>query len=258
MLLPMHRRIRFAVGHFALSAAVVGTFLLLVHFVWYPSPLGRLEGVFFILALVVVVDVCLGPLLTLIVAAPSKPWRSLARDLAIIGAVQIAALGYGAYSAFVVRPAFLVFNADRFDVVTPGELVWRDGRRAADPQFQATSLTGPVWAHALAPTNETERVEMILAAAQGGPDLKNLPDLFHPWPAPRAVESVRARLQPLDKLTALGETHRAAVESALQRSGVAADDAAYVPLIARESTGVVMLRRSDLSIVGVLAVAPRY
>jgi hypothetical protein len=116
-------RLRFALGHLALSAVVVSAFVSLVLLVWYPAPLGRLEGVFPVLMLLVAVDVCLGPLLTLIVASPTKPRRSLYRDLTIIGVAQFAALGYGAHSTFVARPAFIVYNADRFDIVMPSELV---------------------------------------------------------------------------------------------------------------------------------------
>ena len=89
-------RLRFAVTHFLISAAVVGTFVAFVLFVLYPSPLSWLEGVTLVLLLVIAVDLCLGPLLTAIVSSPLKPRRELVRDLTAIGVVQLAALGYGA------------------------------------------------------------------------------------------------------------------------------------------------------------------
>lgn len=254
----MKHRLLFALGHLALSALVISAFVSFVLLVWYPAPLGRLEGIFAILMMLIVVDVCVGPLLTVIVASPAKPRRSLYRDMAIIGMAQIAALGYGAYSTFVARPAFIVYNADRFDVVTPGELVWRTGKRADDRRFHSAPLLGPAWAHALPPASEHDRLELMMGAVEGGPDIKNLPDLFHAWPAPSAMDVVRARLQPLQRLDSAGAAQLSQVTAELERTGVPAENAAYVPLIARDGTGVVLLRKSDLAVIGVVAVAPPY
>ena len=254
----INHRVRFALGHLALSAVVVSAFVSFVLLVWYPPPLGHLEGVYPILMLLVAVDVCFGPLLTLVVASPTKPRRSLYRDLAIIGVAQFAALGYGAHSTFVARPAFIVYNADRFDVVTPGELVWRTGKAADDPRFRSIPHFGPAWAHALPPVSGQERLELMIGTVEGGPDTKNLPDLFHAWPAPSAIDAVRSRLQPLQRLESLGAAQKDKVMAELQRTGSSAENAAYVPLIARDGAGVVLLSKNDLAIIGIVAVAPPY
>src|SRR5882724_5011733 len=87
-------RLRFFLSHLAISATVVGAAITFIAFVWYPPPLAQLEGIFKILLVMAGVDVCAGPLCTLVVASPNKSRRRLARDLAVIGAVQLAALGY--------------------------------------------------------------------------------------------------------------------------------------------------------------------
>ena len=189
-----NHRLRFALGHLALSALVISAFTVFVLQVWYPPPLGRLEGVYPILMMLVGVDVCVGPLLTLVVASPIKPRRSLYRDLTIIGMVRIAALGYGA-----------VFNLHRpsgFHRVQRRPVRCRYPRRtrlaqresADDRRFRSVPLFGPVWAHALPPVREQDRLELMLGSVEGGPDTKNLPDLFHSWPAPSAIGAVRSRL----------------------------------------------------------------
>jgi len=48
--------------------------------------------------IVVTVDVILGPLITLAVFNGVKPWTELRRDLAMVGVLQLAALGYGLWS----------------------------------------------------------------------------------------------------------------------------------------------------------------
>jgi hypothetical protein len=248
-------RLKFALTHLAVSALVVGIFLVVVLLVLFPAPIARLEGVYAVLALVIVVDVCLGPLLTGIVANPKKPRRELARDLSLIALVQLAALGYGAYSVVVARPAFVVFNTDRFDIVTPSELVWReaDGVQAA---FKSAPRFGPEWVQAVPPKDVAKRNELLFEAVQGGADLKNLPHLFQPWPA--EPESVRERIRPLSELIELGEAQRGAVTRALQTANASAAEVGYVPLLGRQATGVVLLRLADAAIVDVLPIAPKY
>src|SRR5262249_31768987 len=73
----------------AIATAVVSSMLLL----WYPRPFFAAAGGATLLVLLIGVDVVLGPLLTLVVYDPRK--KTLALDLAIIAALQLAALAYG-------------------------------------------------------------------------------------------------------------------------------------------------------------------
>ena len=115
-------RAKYFLGHLALSAALVGCAAGLILVLWYPGVLSRIDGVLPIVGMLVLVDVCLGPLLTLVVASPKKPRRELWRDLAVIGAVQGAALVYGVHAAYVGRPVFVVFDVKQFETVSAKEL----------------------------------------------------------------------------------------------------------------------------------------
>ncbi len=115
-------RAKYFLSHLALSAALVGCAAGLILVLWYPGVLSRIDGVLPIVGMLVLVDVCLGPLLTLVVASPKKPRRELWRDLAVIGAVQGAALVYGVHSAYVGRPVFVVFDVKQFETVSAKEL----------------------------------------------------------------------------------------------------------------------------------------
>ena len=64
-----------------------------------------------ILIIVCSVDLALGPTLTLIIANPKKPRRTLARDIAIIAAVQLVALAYGTATLWQGRPLYYTFSA---------------------------------------------------------------------------------------------------------------------------------------------------
>lgn len=250
-------RLRFALGHLAISAITVSAFISFVMLVWYPAPLGRLEGVFAILILLVVVDVCLGPLLTLVVASPTKSRRSLYRDLAIIGLAQAAALGYGAYSTFIARPAFIVFNADRFDIVTPSELVWDAGAEVGESDISQVSFTGPKWVHALPPDSVEVRNRLLFQAVGGGPDLKQYPQYYRKWPGD--PELVRSRMKGLDALEAeLRGSARNHLVEVLKEAGLRNEDVSYVPILGRQGTGIALLKRTDLSLVAAMNIDPSY
>ena len=246
----MQRRLRLTLGHLGFSALAVSAVVLWVLLVWYPSPLADLQGVTQVLLVLAFVDICLGPLLTFIIASPGKASRELFRDISIIVLAQLGALGYGTYTTFVARPAFVVFNSNRFDVVAASELVWKEGRRLQDRRFASAPLFGPVWAHALPPDSVEERNEILFSAVEGGPDLKNLPHLFHIWPQDDA--SVRSRLRPMSELAGMSDLHRQEVRKLEENLSLNADELAYVPLIGRSDIGVVVLRRSDLGIVAAI------
>jgi hypothetical protein len=248
------RRLRLFASHVFISAAAVGTLAALLLLVWYPGPLFTLQGAAVILMIVVFVDVVIGPLLTLIIASPKKGRRELTRDLAIIGAIQVAALLYGAHSLFVARPAFIVFDADRFDVVTANELVRDVPFPYRDQRFASTPLFGPLWVAATPPDSTEERNRLLFSAVQGGPQTRDHPALYEAWPPKQGINI--AKLKPLRELVAASNEGNQAASDAVFRSGLQENDLAYVWLVGRAKIGVVMIDRKTLAIVLASAVKP--
>jgi hypothetical protein len=105
--------------------------------------------------------------LTFAVFNRAKGWRHLRWDLAIIGVVQLAALAYGLYTVALVRPVAMVFEVDRFRVVTAADVPPEDLRKARPP-YDALSWTGPPLLATRAPEPGAERNDA----------------LFKPWRAP--------------------------------------------------------------------------
>ena len=244
---PASRRFTLFASHLLISAVVVGTFALLVLLVWYPDPLFALQGAAAILMMVAFVDVVIGPLLTLIVSSPNKKRRELTRDLAVIGAVQLAALVCGAHALVVARPAFVVFDADRFDVVTANDLVHDAPFPYRNERFASTPLFGPVWVIATPPDSAEERSRLLFSAVQGGPQIKDHPALYEAWP-PKSLVNAR-RLKPLRELsTASSEGNRASAE-ALRLSGATEGDLGYVWLVGRKKIGAVIVDKKTLAVV---------
>lgn len=249
-----NRRIRYALTHLVASAVVVSLFVAWVITVWYPPPLHILQGVLSILLILAAVDVCLGPLATFIVAAPRKPRKELRRDLSAIVCVQMLALLYGTWTVFSARPAYIVFNADRFDVVPATEVLLEYRGKTAENEFAGLSVVGPRFVFAQQPASTDERRDILFSAATGGADIKNYPHLFRAWPGDSSI--VRNRVRPISELAGIGDAHRAAVDRAVARSGKAAVDLGWLAVVGRVRDGVVLVDKNDLAIVDTLPISP--
>ena len=99
-------RYRAASYHLIISAGIAAITLTVMLALWYPSPLFAAMGGMELIALIVGVDVAIGPLITLVIFDMRK--KELLFDLAVIALLQVAALGYGVYTMSLARPVFMV------------------------------------------------------------------------------------------------------------------------------------------------------
>ncbi len=132
----MSKRLKFFLGHLAISFFSALIVVGVVFFIWYPSPLAKAIGVTHIFLMMLAIDVIIGPLLGLLVYKEGK--KSLKMDLSIIILIQIIALGYGVYSIAQGRPVWLAYNVDRFELVRNNEILTEQIAQAS-PQYQQPS-----------------------------------------------------------------------------------------------------------------------
>ncbi len=250
MNLASFNRWQAAAIHLALSAVIAATAFGIIIALWYPRPYFDVMGGKDLLIILVSVDVCIGPLLTLIVFNPAK--KELRRDLTIIAAVQLAALVYGAWVTFGARPVFTVFAKDHFDVVAANELDAAD-LAEAPPEFRSLSLTGPRIIGTRMPTDSDERNKVVLAVTSGK-DLQDFPKYYVPY-ADMAAE-VKKSAKPLNALLkahpeALGAIRAASVEAGRPESLLL-----YVPLRARLGAMTAVLDARDMRVVTIAPIDP--
>ena len=173
----MSMRIKAFLIHGLVSISVALLVIGLVFFIWYPSPLAKAVGVTHIFLMMLVIDVILGPLLTLLVYKQGK--KTLLFDLTVIVLLQISALGYGLWTISQGRPAWLVFNVDRFDNVRVNEIDNRNIAKAQQ-QYQNPSWFYPQWVAATAPKNIDENNQVTFEAVFSGVDIAQRPNLYSP------------------------------------------------------------------------------
>src|SRR5215467_9623229 len=89
---------------------------------WYRWPGWYLSSVLHIVGIVVMVDLVVGPTLTLIVSNPGKSRRLLTRDIALIVTVQLAALVYGSVTLWSGRPLYYAFSVNSLECVQASDI----------------------------------------------------------------------------------------------------------------------------------------
>jgi hypothetical protein len=171
----MSVRIKAFLVHGLISIIIALLSMGLVYFIWYPAPLAVATGVMHIFVLMLCIDVVMGPLLTLLVYKTGK--KTLKFDLTIICLLQLAALTYGLFTVYQGKPAWLVYNADRFDLVRINEIDLRKVGKAL-PEYQKVSFLFPNWVAAVPPMNVNERNAITFEAIFSGVDIAQRPELY--------------------------------------------------------------------------------
>jgi hypothetical protein len=235
--------------HLSISALIGLTVLAAMIMVWYPSPYFQAVGGLKLAAILVSVDVVLGPLITLIVFNREK--KNLKFDLSCIALLQLAALVYGVHVVYAARPVYVVFAIDRFDIVTANQIDPLEQQKAARPEFKSLPLTGPQMAVVEKPRDQQER-NRLLEAMLAGYDLPQFPQHYVPYEERKAA--VLAKAKSLSELT---RTKPEAAESARQvKNHFPGRKLVYLPLHTKSEIFTAVLDESNAEILDVLPIDP--
>ncbi|MEO8059363.1 MAG: TfpX/TfpZ family type IV pilin accessory protein [Burkholderiales bacterium] len=235
--LDLPNRSRAAGIHLLISAAVAVVAAGVVFGIWFPGIYRRVAGGRDLFVLITSVDVVLGPLLTFAVFNLKKGWPHLRRDLAVIGVIQLAALIYGMNAVFDARPVAMVFETDRFRVITAAQ-VELDELPKARPEYQHLPLTGP-WLLGTRAASRGDESNDALFKGLRGIDVGQRPQFWQPYADSTASALKRAR--PLATLLAKYPALASDVKAELQSLKVDEASAKFLPLMGRGGDWVVIL-----------------
>jgi hypothetical protein len=190
---------------------------------WYRWPGWYLSGVLHIVGIVLLVDLALGPTLTLIVANPLKRRSILARDVAIIVAVQLVALVYGAITLWMGRPLYYTFSVDRLEVVQASDLKDDDlaAARRENPALSLHWYSLPRWVWAPLPEDRDAATRIVAGSIFGGADVIDMPKYFKPWA--QGLPSLRKQLATLDSIKYFSAAEKQRLRERLARLRLDAD-----------------------------------
>lgn len=229
--------------HLTLSLLVFSSLVLVMLRWWFPGELFLVDGGWQGLKLVAMVDLVLGPALTLILYKPGKP--KLVLDMVLIATIQLAALGYGFVTTWQQRTVAVVYAERAFNTVSAqAEAESAEDLRAreVEPRDIGELVASSDAAGARA------RVPLLMTPAPGKGEFgKYLADLFNGFPEMHERSDkyvVLAAGEPaladgaltLDELDS--DAERAAVEAALGKIPLAADAIELHRFRARYASGI--------------------
>ena len=248
--LPPNRFVAFAI-HLTLSLLVFSTLVTMMLVYWFPGDLFFMDGGWEGLKLVAMVDLVLGPALTLILFKKGKPGLML--DMGLIALLQIAALSYGFYTTYHERTLAVVFADSEFAAVSARDIETAD-KTLADLGVDTQPL----------PNSTAFQVPLYITPAPENYG-QYLADVFNGYPAAKersdqyaAVSNHRDEMQAQqltrDTLETAGSL--GAVEQALAKQNKTLDDVEVYTFSARYADGYALFSPSDEKIIDFVSFTP--
>ena len=242
----MSKRLKFFFSHLSISFLIALLVIGLVFFVWYPAPLAKAVGVTNIFLMMLAIDVIVGPILGWLVYQEGK--KTLKFDLSVIILIQIAALCYGVFSIEQGRPAWLVYNVDRFELVRKNELVDTNIQQA-QPRFQKPSWFKPQYVATEFAKDIQQRNDEMFAEVLGGISIAQRPE--------RYVDLTQAKTQIQQRALPLVELQQYNPKTDVEKTLAEYPKAnAWLPLKANAVDMVVLVNKESASIIKVVDLRP--
>ena len=243
---------RFRLRAFGLHLLGSATALLVVfgvlYFAWYRWPGWYLAGAARVAPVVVAVDLALGPLITFLIASPRKALRALARDVSVVVAVQLLALGYGAVTLWQGRPLYYTFSVNCLEMVQASELTPNEiaAARQQNPGFVPHWYSLPRWIWVPLPENGEEAAKIVRGTLFGGTDVIQMPRYYRPWHA--GLPSLATQLRTVDKAQGFSPREKQLLKQRMARLGMAADQPVTLTMLGRERPLLAVFDRASLRI----------
>ena len=219
--------------HLLLSILLVSLIIGSTLFFLFPSLFIAVTDFKEVASIIISVDLVLGPLLTFVVFNPKKKKKLLYLDFAVIGAIQLSALFYGAYSLFQIHPVYVTFNVDRFTIVTAKDA---EPEKAKNPEYKISKFDAGKMAYAKMPTDLDKQNDLLLAATMGGEDLEQKEEYY---------ESVEKNLDQILakslKATVLQKDKK--VAKFLEKHKNAIQNYAFLPLNSMKKDAIIVIDR---------------
>ena len=245
------KRLLAAGVHLAISFFIAALAWALIAKVFYPYPFTEISGGRQLFLLLVVVDIVLGSVLTFSVFSQGKLRRVLIRDLTVICALQLTALGYGLWTMYIARPVYLVHEVDRFKVVTAADLNESDLNNAS-PEFRRTPLFG-IKTIGIRPARDSADKLRSLDLELAGQDLSLQTEWWQLLSEENRI-SMRQHGKPIHILRLKTIDGGANLDEILRAANVRDDEAMALPLLTRLASWSIVLDKRDLKIIGYLPI----
>jgi hypothetical protein len=238
--------------HLLASCAALSLILGTLYFAWYRWPGWYLTDVAGVTAVMAGVDVVVGPLLTFLIASPTKPRRTLARDIAIIAAVQLCALAYGTVSLWNGRPLYYAFSENILQLVQAYDIdanelsLAREKNAPLVPHWYSL----PRWIWAPLPQEPKESEKIVASAIGGGDDVISMPRYYKSWDS--GTPALRTQLKKVDDVKYFTGPDKKVLKERMHAAGIPTDQPNSMPLTGRGRPLLVVFDPATLKVTAII------
>ncbi len=237
--------------HLAISLFILIAFLCVMFTWWYPAPYFKVKDGWDVLSILFMVDIVLGPLLTLIVFKLGKP--SLKFDLGVIACIQLAALFYGGQIIYEQRPVFLIFSQGHSYLASTNDV---DMTLVDQSILDQMGGRGPFPVYAKMPDDVQARRNLVIEMFTADkPDLAFRPEYYEfMLPYLEAIMATDKGIKPyIEK-----NDNRQVLELFMSKHEGRFNEYAYFPLFGGNKKDMLLVvNKRDGSIIDALNVNPR-
>jgi hypothetical protein len=238
--------------HLAISIGIAIVCFCLVFLVWYPGFLAYASNVTNIFLLLLLVDVVIGPIITLVIYNPLK--KELSRDLLIVGIIQISALIYGLHAVFVTRPVYIVFNVGQFDLTYANDISEKNLKLASGGAYHSLPVWGPQLVSVVLPSDPKLLSAIIISSVTGKDQIQAQPQYFTEYTKQKT--EILKSLKPLERLQTFNKDRAWAVTALIKKYQNQRIDVGYLPLLAKTHNLTLVIDRSSAEILETVDLKP--
>ena len=236
----MNRFGAFAV-HLGISLVIFIILGYLIVFHWYPDFFFTSDGGWQGIRIVALVDLVLGPTLTLVVYKKGKP--SLKFDLSVIALIQAVCLVGGVWIVFTERPIGMVFSDGIFTSMSADD--WRQVERPI-PDLAPFSDNRPAWISVVLPGDAAEQGRIRGDALKAGTPLRTMEEFYKPF----SVDHVDPATDGIERETLIErDLQTPFLETFLETNGGSVEDYLFLPFGTRFSFSILAMRLEDQELI---------
>ena len=236
----MNRYTAFA-SHLGISLVIFVLLSYLIVFEWYPDFFFATDGGWQGIRIVALVDLVLGPTLTLVVFKAGKP--GLKFDLTLIGIFQAICLVIGVYIVYAERPIAMVYADGYFHSVTADD--YHDAGQPV-PNLDHLPGTNPKWVTSRLP--DDREFEIRRDSLHARIPLFALPEHYKPFEG-TDIDQLNDPFPIAD----IRQVQKEDLEAFLVEHGGEAEDYLFFPFGIRFGLALIALHRDSASFAGILS-----
>jgi hypothetical protein len=219
--------------HLLASTVTLSVIFGLLYLLWYRWPGWYLADVSRVVFVMGGVDLIVGPVLTAIVASTHKARRELARDIAVIVAIQLFALGYGSLSIWNGRPLYYAFSETLLQLVQAYDIEPAEAAlgRSQNAKLAPHWYSLPRWVSAPLPKDAQASAQIVASAVSGGADVVSMPRYYQPWE--QGLPTLRKRLKKVDDWAYFSAFEKRILKQRMQAAGIPTEQPNCMPFLGR-------------------------